>query len=108
MMSKGKTGRLFKTFNERFNSLVMKENVAVDSREAGKVPAAALLTIMLKLVSKNETTVMTIGCSDSVVKDLQDALKSGFRLFRLAKLEIERIMSEFLLAFNATAKRAVK
>ena len=72
------------------------------------MPAAALLTIMLKLVSKNETTVVTIGCSDSVVKNLQDALKSGFRLFRLAKLEIERIMSEFLAAFNATAKRAVK
>ena len=90
--------------NGRFNSLVTKEDIAADSTEAGKVPAGALLTILLKLVSKNETTVMTIGCSDSVIKNIQDALKSGFRLFKLAKLEIERIIGEFLSALNATAK----
>jgi len=62
----------------------------------------------LKLASQNETTVMTVGCRPTTIMKLQDVLKSGFRLFRLMKIEIDRVIGEFLLSVQRYRQIAVK
>ena len=87
--------------DSRINSLITGE---IEASEQAKIPAAALVTILIKLASQGQTTVMTVGCTPKTVSDLQQALKNGFRFFRLAKLQIEKVMQEFLSAIQATAK----
>ena len=71
--------------------------------EGLEIPAAALLTILIKLASQGQTTVMAVGCSQATVRDLQNALKTGFRFFNLARLEIDKLVGKFLTALHATS-----
>ena len=57
----------------RINSLVTSQDVAAN--EQTKIPAAALLTVLIKLASQSQTTSMAIGCSSNTVRQLQEALK---------------------------------
>jgi hypothetical protein len=83
--------------DNRFNSLITGQ---VKNQE---IPSGALLAVLLKLVSQNQTTVVTAGCEEGVVKKIENSLGTGFRLFRLARLEIDKLVKEFLAALQATA-----
>lgn len=90
-----------KDADSRINSLITPQKMGED--ECPKIPAAALLTILIKLASQGQTTVMAVGCSQATVRDLQNALKTGFRFFNLARLEIDKLVGKFLTALHATS-----
>jgi hypothetical protein len=84
-----------------------KEEVLAGSE--GKVPAGALLAAIERSIfkvdnQKEESVIIAVGCNDDTISKLQGIFKSGFRLFRLAKLEIDRLVREFLTAVQATAR----
>ncbi|MCX5666712.1 MAG: hypothetical protein NTY34_00135, partial [Candidatus Omnitrophica bacterium] len=88
--------------DNRINSLITSTTLGEDDQ--AKIPAAALLTILIKLASQGQTTVMTVGCRQKTVDALTTALMGGFRLLRLAKLQIDRLVSEFFASLHVTAR----
>ncbi|MFA6609573.1 MAG: hypothetical protein WCT15_01850, partial [Candidatus Omnitrophota bacterium] len=69
----------------------------------GDVVAGAILTEMVKLASQDKTTVLAIACGQNTIKTL-----SGFsgimKLIDIARLEIDRLVKEFLTAMNAAGR----
>ena len=93
--------------NNKTNYFIGNKDALVN--EEGKVPAGTLLTAMQRAVfasqaAEEKSVVIAVGCSDAAIKNLQDIFKGNCRLFRLAKLEIDKLVRAFMTAIEATAK----
>jgi len=95
--------------NGRFNAFIVNTSLMDLERSPGayeNARMAAFFSVMMRLASQDQTTVITAGCSKTTISSLQEMLKSGFRLIRLAKLEIDKLVTQFLAAISATGGSA--
>jgi len=87
---------------DRFNFLVSPAS------SDGNIPAATLLNLLIKLASKDQTSVMLVGCApdtESIFRRMQEnVLKGALMLVRIAKLEIEKIVRDYLASAKASAQ----
>ena len=85
-----------------------KDNAIVKGKE-DQIPAAALINLLIKIASRDETTIMAIGCDEDsetmrVLNNIQDMLKGVLRLIKIVKFEIDKIFREYLSAIKETGR----
>jgi hypothetical protein len=84
----------------RFNAFI----AARDKPISDKAHLAAMITVLTHLASQGQTTVITAGCGKNTIDSLKNILKSGFRWIRIAKLNIDKLVSQLLIAISSTEK----
>ena len=89
---------------ERANFMLIGKELAENIKGSeSDALAAILLTQLVRLGTQDKTAVMAIGCSQKTITALS-AFSAILRLITIAKLEISRIVTEFMTAMRATGR----